>query len=257
MSALHELQQAFASAILDGHADELAPRVRSNRLAGAERVQIYRNNAYVSLTEALADVYPVVGRLVGTEYFAQLARAYIRAHPPRSGNLHDFGRELPLFVRALPEAHALPYLADVAALEWSYHKVFHAADAGPLDLDRLATVPEAEHGRLRLTLHPATRLVASRYPIYAIWEANQDDERPVPTVDLDSGPDYVMAARRNLITFVARLAPGDYALAAELASGATLARACGAALAADPAIDVGDALGRLVASGTIVGFHHF
>jgi len=257
VSALRELQQTFAGAILDGRADELVARVRSGGLAGAERVQIYRNNAFVSLTQALADVYPVVARLVGADYFAQLARAYIRAHPSRSGNLHDFGRELPLFARALPEARALPYLADVAALEWAYHKVFHAEEAAPLDLGRLAMVPEAEHGRLRFRLHPATRLVASRYPIYAIWEANQDDDRHTPAIDLDSGPDYVMAARRRLDSFVARLAPGDYALATELAAGATLSRACGAALAADPAIDVDNALGRLVLSGTIVGFHHF
>lgn len=257
MSALRELQLGFARAIFEGRTDEIVPRVRSGRLAADERVQVYRNNAFASLTRALADVYPVVARLVGERYFAQLARAYVRAHPPRSGNLHDFGRAVALFVGGLHEASDLPYLADVATLEWAYHHTFHAADAPPLDLARLAEVAETEHGRLRFKLHPATRLVASRYPIYAIWAANQDDADCESTIELDAGPDYLMVARRGLETFVARVAPGDFALAAEISAGATLAQACDAALAADPAIDLGAAFGRLVASGTVAGFHHF
>ncbi len=258
MYALHELQLAFASAVLDRPAaSELPARVRANGMNGAERVQIYRNHTRVSLTQALADVYPVVARLVGEAFFGQLAREYLRKHPSRSGNLQDFGRELALFLCGLPEARALPYLGDVAALEWAYHEVFHAGDAAPLDLVRLAQVPDAEQGKLRFRLHPATRLVASRYPIFAIWEANQDEAQPVEAIDLESGPDYLMAARRELDSFVARLAPGEFALAAEIATGAPLAQACDAALAADPVIDVGEAFGRLVASGTIAGFHHF
>lgn len=257
MSALRELQLAFAGAVLDGRADELAPRVRSIEIAGAERVQVYRNNALVSLTQALADVYPVVVRLVGEGFFGQIARAYIRAYPSRSGNLHEFGRQLPLFVCGLPEARDLPYLGDVATLEWAYHEVFHAAEAAPLDLARLAAVPEAAQGRLRFRLHPATRLVASRYPIFAIWSANQDERAPAETIDLDADPDFLIVARRGLDTYVARIAQGDFVLAGEIAAGTTLSQACDAALAADPSIDVGEAFGRLVASGTIAGFHHF
>lgn len=256
MSALRELQQAFAGAVLDARADDFVPRIRAQGLAAAERLQVYRNNAFVSLTQALADVYPVVARLVGERYFGQLARAYIRAHPSRSGNLHDFGRELALFVCGLPEARELPYLADVAMLEWAYHEVFHAAEAAPLDLAALAAVPEARQGALRFRLHPATRLVASRYPIFGIWSANQTGDA-VPTIDLDDGPDYLIAARRGLEAYVARIPHGDFALAAEIAGGATLAQACDASLAADPSVDVGEAFGRLVASGTITGFHHF
>jgi len=115
VSELRELQRAFAAAVLDGHPGEIAPRIRARGLDGAERVQIYCNNARVSLTQALADVFPVIERLVGDAFFAQLARTFLRAHPSRSGNLHGLGREMALFLCGLPEARALPYLADVAA----------------------------------------------------------------------------------------------------------------------------------------------
>jgi hypothetical protein len=251
--ALRELQCAFADAILSRDIASFANRVRSNRLSGAERMQLYQNNVFISLTQALADVYPVVERLVGNEFFRFMARRFIQGHPSRSGNLHDFGRELPTFLRGLCEARDLPYLGDVAALEWAYHEVFHAGDAPPLDFTQLAQVSAEAQDRLHFRLHPATRLVASRYPILAIWEANQGDEPPQTTIDLDVGADYLIVARRDPDRMIERLAPGEFSFLAEVGAGATLAQACEAALAADPEIDIGTTMGRFVAQRTIAG----
>jgi hypothetical protein len=255
--ALRELQRAFADAIFARKLNGFAPRVRSTRLSGADRLQVYQNNVFISLAQALADVYPVVQRLVGEVFFRQVARGFLRRHPSRSGNLHDFGRELPTFLHGLREAQHLAYLGDVAALEWAYHEVFHAADAAPLDVERLARIPEAEQGRVGFRLHPATRLVASRFPVLAIWEANLGAEPPRTQIDLDAGADYLLVGRRDLDRVVERLAPGEFALLAEIGDGAALAQACDAATAADPATDVGAAVGRFVADRTITGFDYF
>lgn len=257
MPALRELQQALADAIFTREPARFAARVRSTGLPGAARLQVYQNNVFISLAQALADVYPVVERLVGEEFFHQSARAFIRRCPSRSGNLHDFGRELAMFLRGLPDARHLPYLGDVAALEWAYHEVFHAADAAPLDVERLAQVSEDAQDRLRFRLHPATRLVASGFPVLAIWEANLGDEPPGAQIDLDAGADYLLVARRDLDRVVQRLTQGEFALLAEIAGGATLARACDRATAADPATDIEAAVRRFVADRTIAGFHHF
>ena len=256
MSALRELQRDFAAALLARDAGGFSARVRADRLPAAARFQVYRNNVFISLTQALADVYPVARRLVGEAFFDQLARRFIRTHPSRSGNLHEFGRELPAFCGALRETQALPYLADVAALEWAYHEVFHAADAAPLDVARLGQMPEAELDRLRFVLHPATRLVASRHPILAIWEANQGAPGAEPEVGLDAGPDHLLVARRNLDRWIARLTAGELVLLAELAAARPLGAACEAAASAQPGIDLGATMGRFVADRTLTAFHH-
>lgn len=255
MRALRELQRDFAAALLTRDAGGFSARVRVDRLPAAARFQVYRNNVFISLTVALADVYPVVQRLVGEPFFNQLARRFIRAHPSRSGNLHDFGRELASFLGRLPEASALAYLVDVAALEWAYHEVFHAANAGGLDVTRLGEVPEDGLDRLRFSLHPATRLVASRYPILAIWEANQREADADTEIDLDTGADHLLVARRELDRLIVRLTPGELALLAELAAGRPLGAACKAAAAAEPGIDLGAAMGRFVADRTLTAFH--
>ena len=227
MRALRDIQSAFADAILMGR--------------GGDRLQVYRNNVFISLRQALADVYPVVQRLVGEEFFNQLARRFVREYPSRSGNLHDFGRELGRFLATLPDSSGLPYLPDVAALEWALHEVFHEADAQPFDFSRLSDPENA-----RLPLHPAARLVASRYPILAIWEANHAEHPGL--VDLDAGGDWLIVFRDGLERHILRLTAGEFALLGALAQGMTLGEACEAAVAAEPQLDLAAAMGRFVAN---------
>jgi len=229
MLSLRERQQALAAALLGSAA-----------LRGG--MQVYRNNVFASLGDALATVYPVVKRLVGEAFFNQLARRFIRRYPSRSGNLNDFGAELPAFVATLAERAALPYLPDVAALEWAFDRVFHAADAEPLDVRRLAERGPLEGQRFRL--HPAVRLLASRYPVLAIWQANQADD--VAPVEIGAGGEWLLVRRRLLERRIERLTPGEFALLAALAQGATLAAACASAGAAEPDIDLAAAMSRFV-----------
>jgi hypothetical protein len=253
MRALRELQRSLAAALLERQPATFVPNVRKHGLAARERVQIYQNNVFIGLTGALADVYPVVARLVGEEFFAFAARGFIRTHPSRSGDLHDFGAELPAYLARLPEAASLAYLPGVAELEWARHAVFHAADAGLLDAHALAVVPETRQAELRFALHPATRLVTSRFPLLAIWSANQSDE--ATEVDLDQGGDRVLVARREFHVCMDALTPGELALLSAFAEDVAFAGACERALAAEPALDLAAVMGRLVARGTLAGFH--
>ena len=226
MSSLREIQLAFARRVF-GPGRTVSPRE-----------QIYRNNVFISLTGALADVYPVVRRLVGEKYFAQLARRYVRIHPSRSGNLHDFGRQMSQFLGELHDLNNLPYLPDIAALEWACHEAFHAGEAAPLDFARLADLENT-----KAALHPAVRLVASRYPVLAIWEANQADDPGV--IDLDAGVDWLVVFRRDLEVQILRSSAGEFALLAALHEDRSLGEACATALAAEPALDLAATMARL------------
>lgn len=232
MSSLRDIQLAFARRVF-GPGRTVSPRE-----------QIYRNNVFISLSAALGDVYPVVRRLVGEKYFAQLARRYLRTHPSRSGNLHDLGRQMNQFLRGLHDLENLPYLPDVAALEWACHEAFHAGEAAPLDFSALADPANA-----MAALHPAVRLVASRYPVLAIWEANQAEDPGV--IDLDAGGDWLVVCRRDLEVRILRSSAGEFALLAALNDDRTLGEACDAALAAEPSLDLTAAMARLAANSLL------
>lgn len=252
MPKLAELQREFAAAVWEDRAETMAPWLRDGRFSGARLFRIYRNNVFISLTSALAAVYPVVHRLVGEGFFKYAMDAFIRTHPPQSGNLHDFGAGLAEFLAAFPACAELGYLPDVARLEWAYHRVFHAA-APAFDVAALAAVPSEHYAALRFGLSPAARLIASPYPLLAIWRANQP-ESPDASVDLDTGGERLMVFRRDLEVEFKRLSAGEYALLAAGQLGAALQEASDAALQAEAGFDLARCLQQHVALGTIANF---
>ncbi len=251
--SLRELQQAFAAGVLDNEPGVLEA-LRPLRFEPARHLQVYRNNTFANLTDALRAVYPVIERLVGAGFFDYLADQYIRSHPPRSGNLHDFGLELAGFVAGFEPARALVYLPDVARLEWAWHRAFHAADAEPLDPARLAILTPEEYNRLRFSLHPSAQLIASDYPILRIWEANQQDQDSDATINLDAGDERLLVIRRRLEVLIERIPPGDYQLLEGCRRGASFEAACEQALAAEPGLDLAAVLRWHMIQGTFTGF---
>ena len=256
MPALPETQTLLLATLL-GRGNSIAARQllkRTTGLSAARRLQIYRNNVFESLTAALGAVYPVVAKLVGEEFFRQLARGYTLAHPSRSGNLHEFGHALPTFIERQPVAGQLPYLADVAALEWACHEVWHEADDEPLDTKALAAVPVASQARLRLHLAAATRLIASPYPVLRIWQANQSGDAAEALITLDEGGVRLAVARRAFEIEFRLLGAAEDRWLRALASGATLNAATLSALDLDPDFDLAAVLARHLALGSLCAF---
>lgn len=254
MPSLREIQTAFAEGVLDGGPASLAGAVVERGLSGSRRLQLYRNNTFASLTEALAAVYPVVQRLVGDDFFRFVAARYIPEHPSRSGNLHDFGGQFAGFLAGLAETEGLPYLPDVARLEWAYHQVFHEADRAPLDPAALGRVPPEAYETLRFRLHPASRLVASPYPVLHIWQVNQEGFSGDPSVRLDEGAARILVFRRGLEVELQALAEGEFALLQAFARDHSLTAAAEAALQAQPEFDLSVSLRHHVVQGTLVDF---
>ena len=249
---LLELQQAFAQQVFataEGGLD-----IRANGLTEAKRLQIYRNNVFSSLTEALRAIYPVLGRLVGDIFFKHAAYQYIRGTPSASGNLHDFGASFADFLAVFPGAKELVYLPDVARLEWGYHRVFHAAGASALDPTRLSPVAIEEHGAIKFKLHPACYLLASDHPILRIWQVNQEDYQGDQHVNLDDGGVKALIFRRELDITVRALSAGEFVFLKAIGEGREFADVCDVALAAEPSIDLATYLQQQVASGMLVDF---
>ncbi|MGH6692125.1 MAG: HvfC/BufC family peptide modification chaperone, partial [Gammaproteobacteria bacterium] len=187
MPSLLEVQSAFVRGVFDPADAAVAELIVPGGSSAGARLAVYQRNALGNYGTALRDVFPVLLRLVGEPFFDQLARAYATQTPSCSGDLHDFGAELGAFLEALPAARDLPYLADVARLEWAVHRTFHGRHTPALDAARLAAVPPERLPDLRFELHPAARLLRSPYPVLTIWHVNQPQWTGDQAVDLGLG----------------------------------------------------------------------
>lgn len=255
MPGLPELQADFCANIFDrSNSDHIVDSIRANGLPPERRVQVYRNNVYTSLTEALRAVHPVVHKLVGDGFFGYTASEFITRYPSTSGDLHDFGNKFHEFLAEFAPAQSLPYLPDVALLEWYYHEAYHAAEHDPLELSRLAKVPPDRFVDLKLQLHPAARLLRSEFPVLKIWQVNQDDHTGDQSVDLDEGGDYLLIMRPAFEIEFHRLDRGDYMLLEALARGDVLSAAVDSVLTVEPAFELQKALTRFAQTQTLVGF---
>jgi hypothetical protein len=223
-------------------------------LAGEEpgAIAIHRRNVGSSRHAALAATYPVVRRLVGDGFFRALGLRYGEAHPSRSGDLLLYGDALARFVADDPFAAALPYLADVARLEWACHEALHAADAPPLDPLALARVPPERQDAIRFTLHPSVRLLACEHPVVALWEANQPERGGTP--DRTEGADRVRVWRDASGVRVRRMEPLAWDFVCALAGNARLADAVDRLGDGASGIPWDALLAELGAEGSIAGF---
>ncbi len=210
----------------------------------------YRANAHAHAERALLDAYPVVAALLGDEAFQALAHALWHHHPPERGDLAEWGVALAGFVAAQSDLDGLPYLRDVARLEWALHGASRAGDA-VRDAASFAWLEQEAPERLCLRLAPGTTVIRSPWPVLSVLDAHLHGE-----------PDFATVARRlsggvaeNVRVWrqdtAVRLTPIDDALArfeAALLDGHTLGQALN-----DTPIDPVAWLGEAVRTGLCVG----
>ena len=165
----------FARALLDPDTARPSVVAGPHGKAATKRYNVYRNNITVSLIDALAAVYTATLRITGADFFRAMARFHVRATPPISPLLFEYGRGFPDFIERYEYARSMPWLADVARIERAWLDAYHAADAEPLPPQALATVAPERLADIILTPHPAMRIVRSRFPAVAIFAANRSD----------------------------------------------------------------------------------
>lgn len=245
MSSLRDVQRALRAALLDHDDDRIAADVLPDDLSPSARVAVYRHHVRTTLTEALVSTFPVVCRLVDRRFFGWLADCYVRNHPPTGPCLFEYGGDFPLYIERFPACAALPWLADVARLEWALNVAFHAPDVATIGSERLLATPTDELGALSVECEPSVTYVESSWPIDAIWRANQPgDEGTV--VDLDSGSVRLQIRRVDDEVVFRALPAGSFAFRRALADDEPLDRAVDAGLTADASLDLTSEIRALI-----------
>jgi len=249
MPSLADLQERFAHYLASGRTAPLARTIPPECL---DRLTIHRNNSLHAGEAALRAQYPVIARLVGDTFLAAMARRYVAELPPGSPVLATFGVHFPAWLPRQPEVRNMPWLEDIARLEWALQEAYHAADAATLDPGALGDGGVTRLAESAVPLHPSVRLLASSWPVGRIWTVNQAGWTGDVTVSLDEGGDRLVVHRTpDLHTRWQRLGAGRWTLLRTLAEGEPLGAACEAALAAETDLALGPVLTDLIRSGVL------
>jgi hypothetical protein len=223
MPTLRDIQRDVARSLLVPGDGAALVHIADDVTDAAARFNIHRNNVAITLIAALRLAYPAVDKLVGSDFFAGAARAFIAQYPPRTACLDDYGDEFPDFLAGFPAVAALAYLPDVARLEWAVNMALHAPDAPTLQPDTLTDLAASEHRRVRFVPHPSVRLLSVRYPADTIWRAVLDGgEAVLGTIAMKIDPRWLLVQRQASGVVVARLDEDEATWSNLLFSGVAL-----------------------------------
>jgi len=203
MSELRSLQQRLAAEILDAAAgrtprsDDLAKDLRLPAGVDANtRLAVYRDGYPARIVDALRNVYPAIAKICGTGSFAALAQRYIRENDIEAVSLNQIGAQFPTHCERDPLMAELPFLADLAALEWSALCALHCAESPPIDPAVFGAWNMDDWERVVLRFQVSARVMRSRWPIHDLWAA-RDMPRDEIDIAIEARPQDVLIHRRG------------------------------------------------------------
>jgi hypothetical protein len=246
--ALRDLQAAFAAHIVAGNRLDFEALVVGDSIPAAARLRVYRHHLFHSLGSALAETFPSVTALVGEAFFRQLARDYSAVTLPVQPVLAEYGADFPGFLASHQSGHDLPYLADVARLDWALNRAFHAVRRPALGITDLQALTVEQLPARRLDLQPGTALIESGYPLDRIWALSQPAAGD-GMIDPQAGGVSLLVLRRSDDVAFVLLSPGEAAFVTALARGGTLEEAAALGLATEPVFDLSSSFARLLGFG--------
>lgn len=178
MLSLHDLQSRFFASIAraPGEGPTSFDPVLLNcveghgRLGSADRVNIYAEMYFARLVDVLKSDFPRVAALLGCDRFHTIMSEYLARYPSTHPSLRYLGRLFPGFLKDCLEAADLPFLSDLAALEWARVEVFDAMDAEPLQVEQLQSIAPDAWPTLKFQVIPACQIIQSEWPVHEIWD---------------------------------------------------------------------------------------
>lgn len=248
-------QSSFAAALLDPDLPAPVGLTAWNGSDPAQRFRVYRNNVIVSLIDALADSFEVTQELVGEQFFRAMARLYAYAHPPQSRLMAFYGAGFPDFIESFPPAAGLPYLADVARLEYRRIVAYHAADVPGVSAEAVAAAlaDETALPSLAVTLHPSLSVLTSNSAVVSLWAAHQGI-LDLSTVAPDTS-EIALILRHGLDVEVQQISGAVGVFLCELQAEASLGRAAAEAMAIEADFDLVSILGLLLQKSAITALN--
>lgn len=257
MLGLRDLQAAFAGMMKGEDQPGLEAAVVGDAIPAAARLRVYRHHVEQSLVAALAATFSTVQTIVGEDFFRAMARRYVAGDLPRQPVLAEYGASFQAFVAGYEPAASLPYLADVARLDWALNLAFHSPATNPLTAADLSSLPAERVAELPLALAPGAAILRSSYPIDRIWQVSQPGATD-ESVALGAGGVSLLVLRREDDAAFVPVSEAEEAFLSALERGETLERAAEVGFRTNDAFDLSTTFTRLLALKAFAApQHHF
>jgi hypothetical protein len=154
-------------------------------------------------------------KVLGVGYFTALAKRYVQKYPSKNSDLNAYGSSFSEFIKSQniyqDIAQDLPYLKELALLEWDLHAVYYVEDDENFDWSSLQTKSVEEQLKLKPILSHSLRLLNMQFPVDKIWFANNTGEASTITEN-ETSPYHLVISRYDYRAVVKRITEQEYVL---------------------------------------------
>ncbi len=194
-------QGDFINAIFGGDkAPAISHVIGDDTLTAEQRFGIYSGSVHGILTQALGIMFPICKSLVGDDFFNNMCKIFIDKNPPNTSFFAEYGSQLPEFIGTFEHVKDLPYLQDVARLEWIRQVIWHEEESHSSDFSGLATLSEEDQSKVIFKLSKRMRLIKSDYRIDELWFAHQpDSEIELEDININKAVKLIIKRDQNII----------------------------------------------------------
>lgn len=248
------LQLKFLDALSPTLEQDLASWIVDGRLDASSQMAIYKGSVQGGLLGVLRATYPVCCRLVGNDYFGQLAQEYIKQTVHSEPDITNYGKDFTRYIHATLPLHQLCYLADVAAIEWASHLALNGLFVEKLDQAALACVGLEQQPNLTFALAECSTLLYSRYPVLRIWQVNQADQEGEVTVSLDEGETHLLVYRLGDALKRVPLTEQTFKMLTYFSKGDTFEVVCQKCIEEYPSLDIPRLFAECIQNEYLVSF---
>lgn len=171
---LADLQQQLMTCFHSSQLESCEPLLIGNYDKQA-RLSVYSKNISGGRIKALTGAFPVCYQILGEECFNAIAAEYVNENPSKARDLNVYGESFPLTLERVisqyKEFTELPYLAELARLEWAYHRAYYTDGHWPImrDGDSLNEQP-------KIHINQSLTLITSSFPLDKIWQNNREEQ---------------------------------------------------------------------------------
>lgn len=251
---LNEIQHWFADEVLKKNSTSLAQTLNEQAGdPGIQRMEVYAEGYPARISEALAEAYPAISKILGAGAFSDLARGFAQSRSFEHYNLNAVAPFFPDFLRATPWRESFPFLNDLADLERAVHLAFHAKTHDPATPEDFAEKAARDGENLVFQFQPHVFVVRSFWPIFDIWNARHLPPAEIK-IEVENRPQAVLVHRKNEQVFCQILDTMEAAVLQQLIKGETLSCAFDVMTEADDIAPVQSWFTKWIALGLMTGF---
>lgn len=187
---------------------------------------INRNTVLASLQKWLEAIYPLTLAMVGDNYFKKLSYSYVTEVEPYVLIESAYGKKFPNYLSHLTKAEklftSLPYLSDLAKLDWARHQSYYAKERVNWDHLNFLKLTPIEQSCVTFVLHEDIFLIQSNWNLEKLLLLIEQETDTCNLFELKA-PCYILIERTEMKVKHYILNQQKYHLLSRLNEGQTLA----------------------------------